>query len=67
MTPKDVRRTLLTLALTVAAGAAQGQAFDTVRLFAVPAADGQGLTGLAVIAGHEYLRSDQRERSCCPR
>lgn len=62
----DVRRTLLALALAVAGGAAQGQAFDTVRLFAVPAGDGQGLTGLAVVAGHRYLGSDERKTLVLP-
>ena len=57
--PMNLRRTLPTLALAVAAGAAHGQAFDAVRLFAIPAGDGQGLTGLAVVAGHEYLGSDE--------
>lgn len=61
-----LRRTLLTLTLAVAGGAAQGQAFDAVRLFAVPAGDGQGLAGLAVIAGHEYLGSDERRTLVLP-
>jgi len=66
MTPIDVRRTLLALTLAAAGGAAQGQAFDAVRLFAVPAGDGQGLAGLAVIAGHEYLGSDERKTLVLP-
>ena len=64
--PMHLRRTLLALATAAAAGAAHGQAFDAVRLFAVPAGDGQGLTGLAVVAGHEYLGSDERRTLVLP-
>jgi outer membrane scaffolding protein for murein synthesis (MipA/OmpV family) len=49
-----------------AGGAAQAQAFDAVRLFAVPLADGQGLAGAVVIAGHEYLGSDERKTLVLP-
>ncbi|HYN59334.1 MAG TPA: MipA/OmpV family protein [Rubrivivax sp.] len=66
MTQLHLRRTLLALALTCAGSAAQAQAFDAVRLFAVPAGDGQGLAGLAVIAGHEYLGSDERKTLVLP-
>lgn len=59
-------RALVALALLAAAGAAQAQAFDAVRLFAVPRDDGQGLAGLAVIAGHEYLGSDERKTLVLP-
>jgi outer membrane protein len=37
-----------------------------VRLFAVPAGDGEGLVGLAVIAGHQYLGSDERKTMVLP-
>lgn len=57
---------MFALALACTGGAAQAQAFDTVRLFAVPAGDGQGLAGLAVIAGHEYLGSDERKTLVLP-
>jgi outer membrane scaffolding protein for murein synthesis (MipA/OmpV family) len=60
------RPSLLAFSLTVAAAGAQAQAFDAVRLFAVPAGDGQGLAGLAVIAGHEYLGSDERKTMVWP-
>jgi MipA family protein len=59
-------RTLLALSLACAGGAAHAQAFDAVRLFAVPRGDGQGLAGLAVIAGHEYLGSDERKTLVLP-
>jgi len=61
-----LRRTLLALSLACAAGGAQAQAFDAVRLYAVPLEDGQGLAGLAVIAGHEYLGSDERKTLVLP-
>ncbi|MCW5639956.1 MAG: hypothetical protein KIT28_13425 [Rubrivivax sp.] len=48
-------------ALALAAAVAQAQAFDAVRLFAIPAGDGQGIVGAAVIAGHEYLGSSVRK------
>lgn len=47
--------------LMSAAAGAHAQAFDVVRLYAIPLGDGQGLAGLAVIPGHEYLGSDQRK------
>ncbi len=37
-----------------------------MRLFAVPAGDGEGLVGLAVIAGHQYLGSDERKTMALP-
>lgn len=48
-------------ALALAAAVAQAQAIDAVRLFAIPADDGQGIVGAAVIAGHEYLGSSVRK------
>ncbi|MGL6112075.1 MAG: MipA/OmpV family protein [Rubrivivax sp.] len=66
MTFIDPRRALLSLCLACAGGAAQAQAFDAVRLFSVPAGDGQGLAGVAVIAGHEYLGSDERKTLVLP-
>jgi outer membrane scaffolding protein for murein synthesis (MipA/OmpV family) len=59
-------RALLALSLACAGGAAQAQAFDAVRLFAVPRGDGEGLVGLAVIAGHEYLGSAERKTRVLP-
>jgi MipA family protein len=66
MTQIDWRRVLLACCMACAGGAAQAQAFDAVRLFAVPAGDGEGLVGLAVIAGHEYLGSDERKTLVLP-
>jgi MipA family protein len=66
MTLIDWRRALLACSMACAGGAAQAQAFDAVRLFAVPAGDGEGLAGLAVIAGHEYLGSDERKTMVLP-
>ena len=64
--PSSLSRLCLALCLAGAAGTAQSQAFDAVRLFAVPAGDGQGLAGLAVIGGHEYLGSDERKTRVLP-
>jgi MipA family protein len=61
-----LRRLALASALSCASAAAQAQAFDAVRLFAVPLEDGQGLAGVAVIAGHEYLGSDERKTLVLP-
>jgi outer membrane protein len=61
-----LRRAVLASSLACAGAAAQAQAFDAVRLFAVPQEDGQGLVGLAVIAGHEYLGSDERKTLVLP-
>lgn len=66
MTQIPLRRTLLALGLATTGAAAQAQAFDAVRLFAVPIGDGQGLAGLAVVAGHEYLGSDERKTLVLP-
>jgi outer membrane scaffolding protein for murein synthesis (MipA/OmpV family) len=59
-------RLWLALPLACASLAVQAQAFDAVRLYAVPLGDGQGLAGLAVIAGHEYLGSDERKTLVLP-
>ena len=52
--------------LLAAAGGVQAQAFDAVRLFSVPVGDGQGLAGVAVVSGHEYLGSDRTETAVWP-
>lgn len=64
--PSIHRRALAMLSLACAAGAAQAQAFDAVRLYAVPLEEGAGLAGLAVIAGHEYLGSNERKTIVLP-
>jgi len=59
-------RLFLALSMLADASAAQAQAFDAVRLLAVPRDDGQGLVGVAVVAGHEYLGSDERKTRVLP-
>ncbi len=59
-------RVLLGAGLALAAQAAQAQAFDAVRLFAIPAGEGQGILGAAVIAGHEYLGSSETKVRVLP-
>lgn len=59
-------RALLGAGLALAAQAAQAQAFDAVRLFAIPAGEGQGIVGAAVIAGHEYLGSSETKVRVLP-
>jgi len=66
MTPPKLHHALLGAILAAASPFAQAQAFDAVRLFAVPAGDGEGLVGLAVIAGHQYLGSDERKTMVLP-
>ena len=66
MSAPFLRHIVLASLLACAGSAAQAQAFDAVRLFAVPRDDGQGLVGLAVIAGHEYLGSDERKTLVLP-
>ena len=60
-TPLPLTRMAAAAALARAAAVAQAQAIDAVRLFAIPAGDGQGIAGAAVIAGHEYLGSSVRK------
>ncbi len=51
--------------LTFMASDAAAQAFDAVRLFG-PAGEERGLVGLGVIAGREYLGSDERRTRVVP-
>lgn len=51
--------------LTFMASDAAAQAFDAVRLFG-PAGEARGLVGLGVIAGREYLGSDERRTRVVP-
>ena len=60
------RHLLIASMLAAASPFVQAQAFDAVRLFGVPSGDGQGLAGLALIAGHEYLGSDERKLMAFP-
>jgi hypothetical protein len=52
-----VLRTLLALSLACAGDAANAQAFDAVRLYAVPLEDGQGLAGLEAFCGVSAAQS----------
>ncbi len=61
LTAPHCRRALLASLLALASPLAAAQAFDAVRLFGVPAGDGAGLAGIALVAGHEYLGSDERK------
>ncbi|HEY0818339.1 MAG TPA: MipA/OmpV family protein [Rhizobacter sp.] len=51
--------------LMLAAGVANAQAFDAVRLEG-PEGQGQGRVGVAAIAGHRYLGSDERRYMLLP-
>jgi len=62
----QARHLLMATMLAAASPLVQAQAFDAVRLFGVPSEDGQGLAGLALIAGHEYLGSDERKLMAFP-
>ena len=44
--------TLAAATLAAVCGAAHGQAFDAVRLYGVPAGDGEGTVGAVLIMGH---------------
>lgn len=55
----------LLVAVGMAAGGAGAQAFDSVRLDG-PEGEGQGRVGLAAIAGHRYLGSDERRYMLLP-
>ena len=55
----------LVLAAGVVAGVANAQSFDSVRLDG-PEGEGQGRVGLAAIAGHRYLGSDERRYMLLP-
>jgi hypothetical protein len=52
-----VLRMLLALSLACAGDAANAQAFDAVRLYAVPLEDGQGLAGLEAFYGVSAAQS----------
>lgn len=55
----------LVLAVGVAAAAVQAQSFDSVRLDG-PDGEGHGRVGVAAIAGHRYLGSDERRYMLLP-
>jgi outer membrane scaffolding protein for murein synthesis (MipA/OmpV family) len=57
---------LAAASMAVACGAAQAQAFDAVRLYGVPAGEGEGTVGAALIMGHQYMGSDERRTLLFP-
>ncbi len=66
-TPQGSLHTLVVASwLALASPLAAAQAFDAVRLFSVPVADSAGLAGIAAIAGHDYLGSDERKLRAYP-
>ena len=66
MKPTNLFRPLLAASILAAAGAAQAQAFDAVRMYGDPTGDGAGTAGLAAIAGYRYMGSDERRASVLP-
>ena len=66
MTPKTLFRPLLAASVIAAAGAAQAQAFDAVRLYGDPSGDGAGTAGVAAVLGYRYMGSDERRTSVLP-
>ncbi|MEO7851691.1 MAG: MipA/OmpV family protein [Rubrivivax sp.] len=66
MTRPHTRNTLIASLLALASPFVMAQAFDAVRLYGVPVGDGAGLAGVALIAGHEYLGSDERKLRAYP-
>jgi MipA family protein len=60
MKPTTLFRPLLAASIIAAAGAAQAQAFDAVRLYGDPSGNGAGTAGLAAVAGYRYMGSDKR-------
>lgn len=59
-------RPLLAASLVAAAGAAQAQAFDAVRMYGDPTGDGAGTAGLAAVLGYRYMGSDERRAMVLP-
>ncbi len=49
-----------------ACGMAQAQGFDAVRLQGEPGSEGEGRAGVALIAGYQYLGSDERRTLLLP-
>jgi outer membrane protein len=65
--PMNAVRHLLLCSLFAATGLAQAQSFDAVRLDGPePEGKGQGRVGLAAIASHRYLGSDERRYMVLP-
>ena len=66
MKTRSMIQPVLTLSFAAACGDVQAQAFDAVRLFGVPAGNGEGSVGAVVISGHQYMGSDERRIRVLP-
>ena len=66
MKPKTLLQSLLAASIIATAGAAQAQAFDAVRLYGDPGANGQGTVGIAAVLGYRYMGSDERHGAVLP-
>lgn len=66
MKPTTLFRPLLAASILAAAGAAQAQAFDAVRLYGDPSGDGAGTAGLVAVLGYRYMGSDERRSLVLP-
>ena len=62
----SVIKPILAISFAAACHWAQAQAFDAVRLFGTPTGDGEGSVGAVVIAGHQYMGSDERRTMVLP-
>jgi MipA family protein len=66
MTFTAVVKPLLAVSIAAACGWAQAQAFDAVRLYGAPGGSGEGSVGAAVVAGYQYMGSDERRTLLFP-
>ncbi len=66
MKPTTPLQPLLAATLFAAAGAAQAQAFDAVRLYGDPGVNGQATVGIAALLGYRYMGSDERRGLVLP-
>jgi MipA family protein len=66
MKPTTLLQPLLAASIIAAAGAAQAQAFDAVRMYGDPTGDGQGTLGVAAVLGYRYMGSDERRAAVLP-
>ena len=66
MKPTTLLQPLLAASIIAAAGAAQAQAFDAVRLYGDPGPNGQATVGIAAVLGYRYMGSDERRGAVLP-
>jgi MipA family protein len=66
MKPTRLIHPLLAASIIAASGAAQAQAFDAVRLYGDPGANGQGTAGIAAVFGYQYMGSNERRAMVLP-